>query len=391
MLANFDLQLLLIFISLPLILSQCSKDVNKCFSDFSTNLDEHKSHQFNDTEKELSNICDRKNGIYFKFIDCINSIGEHCSSDNKFTQYLCETRKLKMRISRYNWKATLFHEICHNTSSQLSQGFIKHESCISDVLNAKKWKCDNNYDKPIKALKNWKKNINTTCSLWRKFRDCSKMDVKQKCGAEASNISDFLFHSHQSYFDKYNTCELEGDSPTKCWFEFVHKPMVTVTQNSISTSTESLITEQTQQSLSINISLKMISSTESLVSMPFEYTSNQTEMNATTLQSINTSNAMNDMTLSEEHNVSKHENELFSNETESETDDKNDDVLDNDIESDVSQTNQKLTNNHINDKLTLSGNENTPNSKESTDSNSSTALRFEFLFSIILAISVKFV
>ncbi|CAG2119031.1 unnamed protein product, partial [Medioppia subpectinata] len=184
-----------IFTLIPVILSQCYLEVNQCLNQFSADLEQHKKHQFSSNESQYNDICDHSNGIYSKFVVCITGAEGLCASDQHFRQYVCESRKLKMRVNRFNWKPTFFFQLCRNTSHDLSLGFIQHEECISGVLNTRNWKCDVNYDKPIKNMRDWKNHINTTCSLWRKFRDCSRNDVKQKCGSDAATIADQLFHS----------------------------------------------------------------------------------------------------------------------------------------------------------------------------------------------------
>jgi hypothetical protein len=37
-----------------------------------------------------------------------------------------------------------------------------------------------------------------------------------------------LFHSHQSYFEKYNSCEMERNASTQCWYD-LHKQKSTLT------------------------------------------------------------------------------------------------------------------------------------------------------------------
>ncbi|CAG2167791.1 unnamed protein product [Oppiella nova] len=141
---------------IPLILSQCAQEVNQCLNKFATDLEVHKKHQFSNPDNQFNDICHPSNGIYSKFVACITGAEGVCASDPNFKQYVCESRKLKMRINRFNWKPTFFHHLCLNTSHDLSQGFIRHEECISGVLNARNWKCDVNYDKPIKNMRDWR-------------------------------------------------------------------------------------------------------------------------------------------------------------------------------------------------------------------------------------------
>ncbi|XP_054157578.1 uncharacterized protein LOC128955923 [Oppia nitens] len=228
------IQLIIIIFTLsfiPFIVSTCNEEVHNCLDKFASNLETHKKHQFQSTDSQLSDICDAQNGIYSGFVQCITKTADSdgaCATDINFRQYVCETRKLKMRINRFNWKPTFFHRLCHNPTSDLSQGFIRHEECISGIFNTRNWKCDVNYDKPIKAIKEWKNNINMTCSLWTKFRYCSQMDIRQKCGPEAAIIADQLFHSHQSYFEKYNACQLEGAPIEQCWFDLLRTAPTTM-------------------------------------------------------------------------------------------------------------------------------------------------------------------
>lgn len=95
--------------------------------------------------------------------------------------------------------------------------------------------------------------LNLSISLWRKFRDCSKYDVKAKCGAQAMLIADHLFHSHQSYFEKYQTCGLEGSAPDQCWYDALKGPVTTTTTSATETTANNIgVTDESPELITVN-------------------------------------------------------------------------------------------------------------------------------------------
>lgn len=65
-----------------------------------------------------------------------------------------------------------------------------------------------------------------------------------------ANISDFMFHTHTSYFSKYTQCNLPGEPHTKCWLDLIEsiprmphmEPIKT--EPSLSTTTAEMVTEK---------------------------------------------------------------------------------------------------------------------------------------------------
>ncbi|KAF7494410.1 hypothetical protein SSS_04158 [Sarcoptes scabiei] len=212
-------------------INQCKTQLDQCQTNF---FDELKQYKFNDFETSYYQLCS-SDGSYMRFVDCVRQIieNEPCIGQQLHRE-LCNKRGLKLSSYRYTWKANIVHDICYRTSELLDQG-----------LNTPKWQCDlEHYEKTKKF------NGPEVCEYWRSFRDCIAEKVQEHCGDMVANISDFMFHTHTSYFSKYTQCNLPGEPHTKCWLDLIEsiprmphmEPIKT--EPSLSTTTAEMVTEK---------------------------------------------------------------------------------------------------------------------------------------------------
>lgn len=89
------------------------------------------------------------------------------------------------------------------------------------MLNRKDWICDRSFSGLVRTS-----NVPQVCTHWINLRECSKNEVARHCNPEATNLSDYMFHTHGNYFSKYQQCHFGGggggvDKAAKCWIDRV--------------------------------------------------------------------------------------------------------------------------------------------------------------------------
>ena len=82
------------------------------------------------------------------------------------------------------------------------------------------------------------------------FRKCTFTAVTKECGNNAANVSDYLFHTHGSYFTKYTLCSLSGEQFTKCWYDWLSERLAASTTTTTTTARSVVASTTTQQSVS---------------------------------------------------------------------------------------------------------------------------------------------
>lgn len=68
-------------------------------------------------------------------------------------------------------------------------------------------------------------------SYWQSFRECVAVQVTSKCGPRATQVSDYLLHTHASYFKQYQVCNLTGPVATRCWHDWISTRVQQTTAN----------------------------------------------------------------------------------------------------------------------------------------------------------------